>query len=119
MNNLLLWIIGENGHIEQGYFRVRLVKDGPWVPCHVWIEPSERDVETGEPTTDEHLHVVLDCIERDRPALGWQPLVGERITAQEYAYMAAVSRHATAHEPSLPAANPYSQVDFKTAPSPF
>lgn len=114
-----VWIIGENGRIEQGYFRVRLVKDGPMVPAHVWIEPSEIEPVTGHPMTDERLHVVIDCIERDRPALGWQPLIGERITEREYRYMVAASQHATAHEPNLPAADPYSPVDLATAPSPF
>lgn len=119
MNHSRVWIIDERGRVAPGFYRVRLVKDGPFVPCRVWIEACERDAETGEATTDERLHVVIDCIERDRPALGWQPLIGEAITEQDYRYLTALSRHATDHEPDLPAASPHQAIDLSKAPSPF
>ncbi|MEM7045959.1 MAG: hypothetical protein AAF543_24365 [Pseudomonadota bacterium] len=26
------------GHVEAGWFKLRLVKGGPWIPVHIWLE---------------------------------------------------------------------------------
>lgn len=119
MHSARVIIIGENLQVQEGTFRVRLVRGGPFVPCRVWITPCERDPETGEAMTDERLHVEVDYIERQRPEFGWQLLIGEPITEAEYRYMCAASRHATAHEPDSPAANPRQPIDLSRARPPF
>lgn len=40
------------GEPQCGWFKVRLVKGGPWVPARIWIE-QEIDPETDELLTDE------------------------------------------------------------------
>ena len=44
----------EQSHqIEEGYYKTRAYRDGPWIPIRVWLEDGERDTETGELLSDQ------------------------------------------------------------------
>lgn len=62
-------LAGDNPPIHEGqphcgWFRLRRVKGGPWVPVRIWCE-REIDPETGELTCDERLRAEVEGIERD------------------------------------------------------
>lgn len=111
-------VCGAGGDYRPGFYRVRLVKDGPWVPVHL-AEHVERDA-AGDPIADAEYRLEIDgdVILNFGPKYP-QGLLGEPITEAEYDYMRATTRHAVAHEPTHPAANPYAPIDLMTAPLPF
>lgn len=34
-----------NYDLQEGYYRTRAYKNGPWVPIRVWLQDGERDVQ--------------------------------------------------------------------------
>jgi hypothetical protein len=119
VNPSRVWILGENFSVTPGFYRVRLVRNGPLVSCRCWIEPSERDPETDEPTTDERTRLVIDGRE-ERPFYPpFTTLVGEPITEAEFKYLAAMSHWARTNDASRPEAFPSEPIDLSKVPSPF
>ena len=114
-----VWILAENYGVAPGFYRVRLVRGGPLVPCHCWIEPSERNAETGDATTDERTHLIVD----GREARPFHPpftvLIGEPITESEYKYLNAMSAWARTNDATRPEAFPHFPIDLNKCPSPF
>lgn len=96
-----------------GFYQLRLVKDGPWVPVRIW-RGFGADPLTGE------------IIERGwiwRAELNgagvpvdrvWPYCAGEPIERAEYDYMLAMIDHATRYEPAMPEANPWEKIDWGT-----
>lgn len=41
--------------LDDGFYKVRLVRAGPWVPVRVYLEDGERDPETWELLSDQWL----------------------------------------------------------------
>lgn len=103
-----------------GYYRVRLVKGGPWVPARVYIpcpvDPwfghhIERprwllaDVD-GKPTDPQFVTL------RNARRL-------ERITEEEWALLTETAQWARHYAPDEPVANPKAPIDLLSAPLPF
>ena len=65
-----------------GWFRTRMVKNGPWVPAKIWLE-QEIDEETGELLADEVFRALLDGENRS-PDLVWQRACGNPITEEAF-----------------------------------
>ena len=39
--------------IEQGFYKKRAYKSGPWIPVRIWLEDGDRDAETKELLSDQ------------------------------------------------------------------
>ena len=98
---------------EPGFYRMRLVKDGPWVPARIWIEDGERDPETGELMSDEILRAKTGDQEADIDDI-WGRL--QVIPEAEYDYLLARGRWAAKHEPQSPEANPRRPIQSRDIP---
>ncbi len=104
-----------------GYFKLRLIKGGPYVPARLWLSPP-RDPLTGEmldripgPVVQVAHFPVTD--DPRRVAQVWES--GETISPATHAYMCVKADWARTYSPHAPAANPLRRVDLLTAPPPF
>jgi len=98
---------------ECGWFKRRLVKQGPFVPARIWLD-SEIDPETGELMGDERLYAEVNGQWAD-PVEAWGWLCGNPISEAEFNYMTALHAHAERWEPQHPAANSREKInDLKT-----
>lgn len=123
----------KSGQPEPGFYRMRLVKGGPWVPVRIWLEDGERErcevcggagavpEQSAEGYTgrervcsqcggdgtllvsDQVLRAKVGDQERD-PLKIWTFLWD--ITEEEYNFLLSRARWATAHNPTAPEANP-------------
>jgi hypothetical protein len=106
---------------EPGFFRLRLVKGGPFVPARLWIGPP-LDPETREPLDRSPRPMVqiahFPATDRpDRVDRVW--LYGERISVEAFEAMRLRAAWARLHQPDAPIANPLSPVDVSTMRPPF
>lgn len=115
------------GYPEPGYFRLRLVKRGPWVPALIWqpcpmvipvpleLTPAPEDwcrpAERSRP-----LRATIGTSEAN-PFEVW--ISGYFITAQEYLYRLDLQKWATRHAPRQPEAKPKQSVDLTDLPALF
>jgi hypothetical protein len=86
-----------------GYFKTRLVKGGPFVPCRMWTV-EDRDPETGELQDDVKYFAEVNG-ERVDPNMppGWPWRV---IDKSEFDYMIRHAEWCCQYSPDEPAANP-------------
>ena len=111
-------------NISNGFFRIRLVKGGTFVPAIIFqacpAMPCEWDIEPDE---------WFSPLDRSRPL---QALVngqdsdvekvwifGQPISQEEYEFMLADSEWCAEFTPNDPKANPYKAVDFTAIPELF
>jgi hypothetical protein len=104
---------------EPGYWLVRLIKDGPWVPAAIvrvqtMHEPGEPD-NLMERSPFLAAEIAGDTVAVDEV---WQRR-GQPITADEYVQRVAQIKWARQHAPHDPIANPRERIDPLTAPLPF
>ena len=59
-----------DGEPQCGWYRMRLVKGGPWVPVEIKCE-REIDIETGELASDERLVAIVERSQRRNPLGIW------------------------------------------------
>jgi hypothetical protein len=88
---------------EPGFYKRKLVKNGPWVGCRIWIE-EERD-EDGNLISDVAYHCEVDGKPADAFAQ-WLWLASHPITESEYRFMVDDAAWCRAHAPDDPKANP-------------
>ena len=98
-----------------GFYKRRLVKGGPWVPVHIWIE-RELD-EAGDLLSDEVVKCTVDGRLADVDST-WSYCAGSPITEAEFDYLSRVSAHAKARNPREPLANPRKRIDPLKFPLP-
>lgn len=96
---------------QAGWFKTRMVKQGPWVPARIWLT-SFTD-EHSELTEDEQFWCEVNGSPRDAD-WQWPWLCFNPISEAEYNYMMAVQEWAHQHAPSEPEANPRQKVDWMT-----
>lgn len=112
------------GEPESGFYRMRLVKRGPWVPVMIWWG---RPVIAGEMQDRAPRWCVAINGETDHPDddgarypldvwRAWPECSGEKIDAAEYAFMCKRVKWARAYAPHHPAANPYEPIDLDQLP---
>lgn len=76
--------------IQCGWFRTRMVKNGPWVPGRIWIE-RQIDMATGELTCDETFRAEING-ERWSAHAAWGRLCGNPISKEAYDRLVATQR---------------------------
>lgn len=102
---------------ECGWFKRKLVKNGPFTPCRIWLE-AEIDEATGELLAPEELLCEVNGARADAEDQ-WPWLCSNPISEAEFNYMEALRRHAAWHEPDHPMANPRKPIDHLTTPLHF
>jgi hypothetical protein len=117
--------IRQVGRPEPGFFKLRLVKGGPFVGARIEYGPT-RDPLTGEPL-DRSWHYAADINgfvdQNPRPEPNddvwkvWE--FGQRIDEAEYRFLIADREWAAKHAPELPEATPRKPVDLRQIPIPF
>lgn len=100
---------------EEGFYKRRLVKGGPWVPVQIWVE-AERD-EAGDLLSDEVVKCTVDGVLVDVDS-HWSYCCARPITEAEFDYLSRVSAHAKARAPREPLANPRRRIDPLKFPLP-
>ena len=102
----------EIGRPEPGFYRIRLVKDGPWVPVRYVV------IVRGRPDRPKRIACIvgLDDWSYD-PLQLWNRC--HKIPEREYRYLVAITKHAKRHEPWAPEANPDKPIDLNTLPPIF
>lgn len=102
---------------ECGWFKIKLVKNGPYVPARIWLY-QEIDSETGELCDDEKFQAELNGQYAD-PYSQWIWMSARPITKAEYDWMMAVREYALANAQDEPAANPRQPINHLKTPIPF
>lgn len=110
-----------------GWYRMRLVRHGPWVPARIGFEhPLDFDTGTEDLSSAPVWHTFIDGkLVREPnadPAIAgvfrvW--MHGEPISETEYLYMVANADYARKHAPSEPQARPKEPIDFTKVDAEF
>ena len=95
---------------QSGFYRMRLVKGGPFVPVAIWIDKQVDEV-TGELTDDERLVALANGKTAD-PTRVWSFCARHPITEEDYRDFIEVQEWASHHSPDHPAANPYRPLNL-------
>lgn len=103
------------GEPQCGFFKRRLVKGGPWVPVHIWIERELDDA--GELLSDEQIMCSVDGRIADVEA-HWSYACAKPISEAEFDYLARLSTYAKARDPREPLANPRKKINPLSFPLP-
>ena len=103
---------------EAGFYKTRLVRDGPFVPVMIY-RPAAENQETGETTNRFGIMVaVIDGVSRDVYD-AWPYCARNPITGRQYQRMLARSRRAKASDRGEPEARPYTPIDYGRLDIPF
>lgn len=100
-----------------GFYRIRLVKGGPWVALHIWLGPSI-DPATGEEVTERGFRwqCAINGGERVPFDNYWPGCACDPIDREEHDRIAAESR---TMDPASPFYDPRKRIDLRTAALPF
>lgn len=103
---------------EPGFFKLKLVRGGPWVPAIIWRAcPIEFEPETFQ-AVDRCYHLQAEINGKQADVMRvWT--ARERITMAEYLYLTDDRAWVTQYAPHLPEANPLVPIDFNTLSPPF
>lgn len=88
-----------------GFYKMRLVKNGPWVPVQI------------APYSTTRQFSVLCAWVGDGPAdliETWHRCAGRPISDRDYRYMMSLREWAHANDRAAPEANPYKAIDIST-----
>lgn len=113
---LHLEVDGLTSEPECGWYKLRLVKHGPWVPARIWVE-QDIDEASGELISDEVMRCEVDGQYAD-PGERWLWLAHNPIPESEFNYLTATRRYATDHAPNEPMADPRKAVNWLEVPTP-
>lgn len=96
-----------------GFYKMRLVKGGPFVPCRVWFNEPERD-EAGDLMDDECLMMSINGEFINGQLMGerWIWLMGNPISEAEYRFMLDDAEHAKEWRRDDPKATPTKAIDL-------
>lgn len=98
-----------------GWYKRRLVKDGPWVPVRIWLH-QEVD-EAGELAADAYFCCDVDGKPAD-PEQHWLFACMQPIAETDYTHLLRLSRYAKKHDDREPLANPRKAIDLLNVPPP-
>lgn len=97
---------------QDGYFKTRLVRGGPWVPARVW-RSEEKDFVTGKLTGFDIVKCEINGKAKN-PLREWLQLARMPITKADFDHRAAVSGWAKTYKPDGTEANPSRAIDWLT-----
>ena len=102
---------------EEGYYRRRLVKDGPWVAVKVW-KGFPIDPVTGE-MLFERPQMWRGLLNGDDVDIWdvWPECSGGKISEEEYVFILTRHLWAKVHDPTAPEANPRKPIDRNKMPA--
>ena len=98
-----------------GWFKRRLVKQGPWVPARIWLY---QPIEDGELVGDETYQCEVNGQYADAEDQ-WLWLCQNAITEAEYNYMVASLAWAANHSPDHPLSDPNKPINNLKTPLHF
>lgn len=112
---------------EPGYFRMRLVRRGPFVACRIWRCCSctvnggdENEQHDWQATCDRFPQLTATVNGEDRSEkLSKVWTYGKPIKRSEYDFMVADAAWLRQHDPEDAKATPTAPVDIKNQPIPF
>ena len=96
---------------QEGFYRRRLVRGGPWVAARIWWVRGDSDQESGHHMSDDVLHCVVNGRNRN-PYHEWLYLSGQPITEAEFNFMVDDAAHARAHRHDDPKAHPDKPINL-------
>jgi hypothetical protein len=99
-----------------GWFKRRMVRGGPWVPCRLWLF-QEIDDATGELLDDERLQAECNGEYAD-PEDIWSFVAANPITEAEFKFLSATAEWSRLNAPDEPMATPHQAVDWLRVPTP-
>lgn len=118
--NALLGILADDFKVDHaedpqcGWFKRKLVKNGPWVPAKIWLYQK---IEDGCLVGDSQFQCEVGGKYADAER-EWSWLNGNPITEAEYNYLVASCEWSRDYAPDEPMANPRQPVDWLTVPTP-
>jgi hypothetical protein len=102
-----------------GYYKRRLVKNGPWIPVRIWFSAPTDPHQPGE-TLDRSPRWQAELDGREIGIWDvWPACSGHPIDEAEFRYMIATAAHARKHEPHMPEADPDRSIDLNRLPPLF
>lgn len=103
-----------------GFYKTRLIRNGPFVPARVWMNETEKD-DAGDYLDDQCLMMSIDGERVNGQHMGEKYLwmYGNPIDKAEYDFMRADSDHAKEYRPEDAKANPRRSIDLANSKSVF
>jgi len=115
----------EHGDPVPGFYRIRLVRGGPWVGARITYGPPLDPIDGEELDRSPRWNAFIDgeLIGEPGPcphkAGAFRIWPAHSISQAEHDYLVATARWARDHAQAEPAANPRQTIDPLTAPVPF
>ena len=111
----------ETMHVgETRYYRTKIVKGGPYVPCCLWFRDGARDPKTKELLSDQQIGATIAGEDtQDFYAICQRFRFWEVIEKPEYDYLLSVLQWSQQNETSDPLANPKQAINLREMPAPF
>lgn len=98
-----------------GHYRVKLAKGAVWSPVKLWFGPPLDPVTGEELDRSPRWQALVRGKLWERGVLDlWAWCAGQPIGENEYEYLMAIHRHASAHEPDMPEASPREAINHLT-----
>lgn len=100
---------------QSGWYKRKLIKDGPWVPARIWREAAI-DFQTDKPskTIENIFCTVGDAAKNPVDQWGW--LLNAPISESDYNHMMKLRAWVMKHAPHEPQANPEKAIDWNRVP---
>ena len=99
-----------------GVYKTKLVRGGVWVPVRFEFGPPPDPENPAQRLDRSHRWLAWIADDPADPYELWPWCCGRPIDEAEYRYLMALSRHAKAHAPELPEADPTKPIDFHKSP---
>ena len=100
-----------------GFYKLRLVKRGPWVPCRIRWQLAERDPDTGERLGDDLLIAEIAGQDQTDAFDVWAGC--HEITASEFDYLTRRRKFLLANRPDAPENYPRESINISKLPPIF
>jgi 5'-3' exonuclease len=99
---------------QDGYFKTRLIRGGPWVPARIWRD-QEKDFISGIPTGFDVVKCEIDGKPRN-PLREWMSIARMPISKEDFDHRVALGGWAKNHDKASSEANPGKVIDWNKEP---